>query len=44
MSVLKVLLVDDEALARARLRTLLEDCRDPAATVVNVVQRASHFL
>ena len=34
MSVLKVLLVDDEALARARLRTLLEDCRDPAATVV----------
>jgi two-component system response regulator AlgR len=34
MSVLNVLLVDDEALARARLRTLLEDCRDPAATVV----------
>ncbi len=29
--VLKVLVVDDEALARARLRTLLEDCTDPPA-------------
>ena len=34
MSQLKVLVVDDEALARARLRTLLEDCREPAAVVV----------
>lgn len=30
---LKVLVVDDEALARLRLRTLLEDCTEPAATV-----------
>lgn len=32
-SALRVLLVDDEALARARLRTLLGDCGEPAATV-----------
>lgn len=31
---LKVLIVDDEPLARSRLRTLLGDCRDPAAEVV----------
>ena len=31
--VLRVLIVDDEALARARLRTLLGDCRAPAARV-----------
>jgi two-component system, LytTR family, response regulator AlgR len=31
---LKVLLVDDEALARARLRTLLADCRSPGAVVL----------
>jgi two-component system response regulator AlgR len=31
--VLKVLIVDDEALARARLRTLLGDCTAPAASV-----------
>lgn len=30
---LRVLVVDDEALARARLRTLLADCQAPAATV-----------
>lgn len=30
---LQVLLVDDESLARARLRTLLDDCRQPAASV-----------
>ena len=30
---LRVLIVDDEALARARLRTLLGDCDAPAATV-----------
>ncbi len=34
MSPLRILLVDDEALARARLRTLLEDCAAPAAMVV----------
>ena len=33
MTVLKILLVDDEALARSRLRTLLGDCREPAAMV-----------
>ncbi len=31
---LKTLIVDDEALARSRLRTLLRDCRAPAAEVV----------
>lgn len=31
--VLRVLIVDDEALARARLRTLLADCTAPAASV-----------
>ncbi len=31
---LKVLLVDDEALARARMRTLLGDCKAPDAEVV----------
>ena len=30
---LKVLLVDDEALARSRLKTLLGDCTDPLAIV-----------
>ena len=42
---LKVLVVDDEALARARLRTLLGDCTSPAAEVVgeagNAVQAMS---
>ncbi len=33
MTPLNVLLVDDEALARSRLRTLLGDCRDPEAVV-----------
>jgi len=33
MSALKILLVDDEALARLRLRTLLADCTAPAAVV-----------
>ena len=31
--VIKVLIVDDEALARSRLRTLLADCSAPAASV-----------
>ena len=34
MTVLKVLLVDDEPLARLRLRTLLQDCADPASEVI----------
>ncbi len=33
MNPLKLLLVDDETLARARLRTLLADCRTPPAEV-----------
>ena len=33
MTALKVLIVDDEPLARARLRTLLADCSAPAASV-----------
>ena len=33
MTVLKILLVDDEALARSRLRTLLSGCLEPAAWV-----------
>ena len=33
MTALRVLLVDDETLARARLRTLLPDCREPTAVV-----------
>jgi two-component system response regulator AlgR len=46
MSSLKVLIVDDEALARARLRTLLADCREPtvnapgeAATAVQAIEQ-----
>ena len=31
---LKTLIVDDEALARSRMRTLLRDCTSPAADVV----------
>lgn len=38
---LKVLIVDDEPLARARLRTLLESCRDPHAEVVAEAGTAS---
>ena len=34
MSTLRVLLVDDEALSRLRLRTLLGDCVDPVCSVV----------
>lgn len=33
MTVLTILLVDDEALARSRLRTLLAECLEPAARV-----------
>lgn len=34
MSQLRILIVDDESLARQRLRTLLGDCREPSALVV----------
>ena len=38
---LRVLLVDDEALARLRLRTLIGDCTEPRATVVGEVANAA---
>ena len=41
---LRVLLVDDEALARLRLRTLLGDCTNPAAVVVGEAEDAQHAL
>jgi two-component system response regulator AlgR len=41
---LKVLLVDDEALARARLRVLLADCHSPAADVVAEAANAAHAM
>jgi two-component system response regulator AlgR len=37
---LKVLIVDDEALARSRLRTLLGDCTEPRAEVVGEAANA----
>jgi two-component system response regulator AlgR len=37
---LKVLIVDDEALARSRLRTLLGDCTDPHAEIVGEAANA----
>lgn len=41
---LRVLLVDDEALARARLRTLIGDCADPAAEVAGEAADAEQAL
>src|SRR4051812_20088276 len=44
---LKVLLVDDEPLARLRLRSLLEACKEPAAEVVaeaGTASQAQHWL
>lgn len=41
---LKVLLVDDEALARARLRTLLGDCVSPGADVLGEAANAAQAL
>ena len=41
---LKVLIVDDEALARARLRTLLGDCRDPTASVEGEAANATQAM
>ncbi|WP_372658257.1 LytR/AlgR family response regulator transcription factor [Hydrogenophaga sp.] len=37
---LKVLIVDDESLARSRLRTLLADCKEPEADVVGEAANA----
>lgn len=44
MTLLKVLLVDDEPLARARLRTLLSDCREPGAVVAAEADNAADAL
>jgi two-component system, LytTR family, response regulator AlgR len=41
---LNVLIVDDEPLARSRLRTLLGDCTAPKATVVGEAQNAAEAL
>ena len=41
---LKVLIVDDEALARARLRTLLGDCTEPAASVEGEAENAAQAM
>jgi two-component system, LytTR family, response regulator AlgR len=41
---LNVLIVDDEALARSRLRTLLADCRTPAATAGGEAANASQAI
>jgi two-component system response regulator AlgR len=43
-SALRVLLVDDEALARLRLRTLIDDCTEPRASVVGEVTNAAQAL
>ena len=42
--ILKVLIVDDEALARARLRTLLGDCKTPAARVEGEAANATQAM
>ncbi|BDT66030.1 transcriptional regulatory protein YpdB [Comamonadaceae bacterium OS-1] len=44
MKTLRVLVVDDETLARARLRTLLGDCTAPAAEVVGEAATAEQAL
>lgn len=41
---LQLLLVDDEPLARARLRTLVADCRSPAAAVAGEAATASEAM
>lgn len=41
---LKVLLVDDEALARARLRTLLAECTEPAAVPAGEAANAAQAM
>lgn len=41
---LRALIVDDEALARARLRTLLGDCKEPAARVEGEAANATQAI
>jgi two-component system response regulator AlgR len=44
MNALRVLLVDDEELARVRLRGLVEECRDPRCSVVGEAANATQAL
>ncbi len=44
MSVLHVLIVDDELLARARLRALLDNCREPQAVLAGEAANADQAL
>lgn len=44
MTLLKILLVDDESLARSRLRTLLADCNAPPAVVLAEAADAAQAL
>jgi two-component system response regulator AlgR len=44
MSTLRVLIVDDETLARSRLRTLLGDCKAPAASVEGEAANATQAI
>ena len=44
MTTLKTLIVDDEALARSRMRTLLRDCTSPAAEVVAEASQGAEAL
>lgn len=44
MTTLNVLIVDDEPLARARLRTLLADCREPAAIAAGEAASAAQAM
>ncbi|MDP3702722.1 MAG: LytTR family DNA-binding domain-containing protein [Hylemonella sp.] len=44
MTTLRVLIVDDEALARSRLRTLLGDCRAPAASIEGEAANATQAI
>ena len=41
---LKMLLVDDEPLARSRMRTLLADCKSPAAEVAGEAANAAQAM
>jgi len=44
MTTLKTLIVDDEALARSRMRTLLRDCTSPGAEVVAEASQGAEAL
>lgn len=44
MAALKILLVDDESLARLRLRSMLQDCADPASEVIGEAGDADEAL